>query len=312
MVRKILAHCAAVAAWIALAVQAASVAAAPNEVDKHSKAARSLTITFKRSENSRSFSVYDGSKNMILFQATINGHVTSGIIDTGSDVTIIDNSLLKRIGVREKKTDVNAQGIGGKFNILATDIVRIAFEGQFQADGEFFSSDLQGISKQLDSEIGVIIGMDILSNMAMAVDSKTSSIAFSPPEKMRTKDQRAILIKLNGRSLDGEIDGVGASIVFDTGSSAPFSVVSEKWDKFFRQNETVYLGTGLDVSGRRTSREGVKKASVALPGFSFETIVLKIDQLGVDQDAYLGYPILNVGTFIFNYPKQTIIIVPER
>lgn len=310
MVIRILAYCAAMFAWIALAIQAIPVEAAQREDDRLSHGHRTLSITFSSADKASSFTKYDGSRNLILFKASVNGRETTGIIDTGSDLTLIDSSLVKSVGSRETKSDISAQGIGGNFVIYSTDNITVEFQGQFQVKGEFYSRDLRIISERLGTEIGVIIGMDILANVAMAVDSKTSTIAFSSAERMKTRDPQAISLPLHERAFSGEIDGIEADIVIDTGSTAPFSVVSEKWSKFFNQRQLTQLGTGIDVSGRSTLREGVKDASVRLSGFSFKTSAVKLNQKEVSHDAYFGYPMLSIGTVIFNFPRQYVTIIP--
>lgn len=301
-------------AWAALAAQAINAMASERSTANDNKADdRSVTISALEDFEDRQPTYFDSSLGVIIFDASVNGNDTIGILDTGSTSTFVNTHAATRWGLTFSEIEKKGEAIGGQFDVARLDdVVSIDFKGQIRAEAEFLAVDLSSASEAIGREIGVVIGMDVLSNLAFFIDKQYSRILFGSAETLTTNAPSAIALSLEGQYFNALINGKSAKFIFDTGSNFPASVVSKRWETYFPNADLTNFASSVSLIGDQSSSRGVENASVKFAGITMNTGVKIQDIDNVEHEAALGYPSLELGIFLFNYPKETIYIIPRE
>ncbi len=131
-----------------------------------------------------------------ILQARINGKKASFLIDTGSDISVINSTQLRRFDLKDRKV-YNVTGGAMGFNGTTTELRKVyGVQVHFTRDlsyGEFYSLNLDRISNQIEAKTHVridgIIGADVLSEYDCTIDYGTGHLTMrSKAKKGRSKD----------------------------------------------------------------------------------------------------------------------------
>ena len=131
------------------------------------------------------------------------------LIDTGTNQTVIDQSLVRRLSM------ASADPSGGAGRLIAPSI---RFGPIHAPTVPVLTSDLHRLADDLGVRLGAIIGLDVLRGRCFVIDYVARTLTFDCPEKMG----RAV--SLDARSsrplIDVTIEGEHRRMLVDTGAEA--------------------------------------------------------------------------------------------
>lgn len=156
--------------------------------------------------------------NHITIDVEINGHATKAMLDSGSNMNMIDKRLIAKVGEDFKKTDkVRIKGVNGSERVQLYNNIPVKMFG-----GEFL---LDNIAEGNLGDYGMILSADFFSNVIVQIDYPNSRIQlFSrkdvdmdkfenvPMRKARSTGLPAIQVKINGKRV---------WLTLDTGNAGP-------------------------------------------------------------------------------------------
>ena len=121
----------------------------------------------------------------IIVKAELNGKKDFFLIDTGSDVSIINNNELKKHDLEAKKIYRGGQAVG--FDGSKQQLERVAnaslIIGESLYYDEFYSMDISTLVDRIEEKTGIevtgILGADVLKSFNCMIDYQNREIAFS-------------------------------------------------------------------------------------------------------------------------------------
>jgi hypothetical protein len=184
----------------------------------------------------------------ILFQAKINGQGPFELmLDTGSH-NLITASLAQRLGLPLVRSSKKFSTSGGTVDLRTTQIGSLAFGGLTLRDQPFLVVDSPWVASDL--LVGVV-GYEFLRRFAVKVDYDHKLLTVYDAPTFRYQGSGTdVPLQLRGISFEvnGNLDGLNARFVLDTGNEAGFALEGE----FVQHNDLVRrLGARyLGYSGR--------------------------------------------------------------
>lgn len=141
--------------------------------------------------------------NKLIIQAEINGKKSYFLVDTGSDISVINSSKLKRLKLCDEKIyDKNHMAIdanGNQTELKKVKNIKVNFTANFYYD-EFYSFNIDKISESIEHKsnyrIDGIIGADVLNKYNCTIDYNTNQLSMMSQKKsFDSSKKRKVLSK---------------------------------------------------------------------------------------------------------------------
>lgn len=263
--------------------------------------------------------------NHIYFSATLQGSVTgSFLLDTGAGAVVLDSTFAAKSGL------VGAGGLEAK-GVSGSEKAGLVKIGSLTVGDVTFDSlvaatlDLQPLTQFEGHGIDGILGYDILARVVVEVDYEKSQLTFSDPDLFTYTGTGQVL----PMTLDQRIPHVEATVEgqyrgwfnVDTGSRntldlfSPFVFEHTLADKYPKRVETRLGGIGDDLP---STTQMVRMKSFTVGSFEIPDLLVGLStaQKGIFASekfqGNIGSGLLKRFTVIFNYPKQQLILFPNR
>jgi hypothetical protein len=164
----------------------------------------------------------------IFIDGLINGHKTEIILDSGAEVTAIDSTFAKSIGL-EGEGDLTATGVSGSTQAQVVNNVSIQIGNLLATNLTVVVIDLSYISDAIGHPISVIFGEEVFNEFVVDIDYPNERIAFTSPAAFSAQGlgpgiaivsaqggQKEIPVSVNGLpdALVGLDTGSGDTITF--------------------------------------------------------------------------------------------------
>lgn len=247
--------------WVRVSrlVQALSLLAAvwlPQTVEAAESASPPSTMTFRLSFDKSKVApqpIVDADKGAFLVtEIELNGHRLPALLDTGSEVTIVDPAVAKEIGLKtHEQFDATAAG-GKKFNTLRADSPRIVAGAFTRTGGWVGVADLSELEELAPQHFSVVLGADFLAQVALEVNRDAGTITFLPSG---TRPGGAFTTAPLGVSQPGNhfviplyVDGHPMDVTIDSGADDDMTIVKSQWPQVVPSNakttDLAQLGVG--------------------------------------------------------------------
>jgi len=165
------------------------------------------------------------------------------VLDTGASRTVLDPRVARKLHLEEESASIVV--VGGNVKAASASLPSLSF-GPLQKENFFVQIvDLSFIQKSLPVHVDGIIGLDVLGQSPFVIDYVSRKIHFGAVPALPS----GIPLHLsNGLMVvDGEVNGVAASLMLDTGAPALI---------LFARNIAA-PATGLKVSTAQRSSESI-------------------------------------------------------
>lgn len=291
------------------AAMAASLTLPVSALQASEGAAGGAAITFHSDPQPISI---DTSRGVVFFRVEMGERSVWALLDNGADDSVIDVDLARELGL----------DVGGRRGRIRTThsstrkrLVRgasVTAPGQFTFSGELDGANLGPASTAVGREIGVIIGMDILADIACLIDAPDREIQCARSGDLSV-DGRPVIARFrqdNGL-IAATINRRPARLELDLGSNRGVTIYRKSWRKFFAGTREVPMGRTFDMSGRMVASTGVRGVPVSLPPYE---MLIDIQKTGFEADkgdGHLGFELFADKTTLFDFGAGAITILGE-
>ncbi|TAL38182.1 MAG: hypothetical protein EPN98_00610 [Phenylobacterium sp.] len=264
------------------------------------------------------FELYLGSR--IYIPATLNGHETHVLLDSGAEATVLDKAYAESIGIKPTAI-VPAVGTGGRDVAELASGVTIRLGAVELRDVTVALIDLKPISAMIGKPLPVILGKEVFNALTVDLDFAGKTIAFQDPARFRpTPGAVPVPVTSVGgiHAIPAAIEG-GKTVLmdFDLGNGSPLLVFPGHW-KARRMLEGRPSSKSLSgaVGGLKT-RDVATVRSLTLAGVTFRDIPAVFGE--DDGSAFgntrtagnIGMPILSRFRLTTDYANHRLLLTPR-
>lgn len=164
--------------------------------------------------------------NLVFTKVQVNGREVLALIDSGSFRTIgLSATLAEELKLTLTDTTKIARRYEGKNFYLKKGQIESLKIGEYERrdlEVDVTEGDIEGISKQVGTDFGMILGWGFLSQFQFVVDYKNLSLQFGDSPVDTGQDRLRINFSVTGGVpvIKGLIDGQEMNLLFDTGAPA--------------------------------------------------------------------------------------------
>jgi predicted aspartyl protease len=158
---------------------------------------------------------------LLVTEVEVNGHWLPAVLDTGTELSTIDSSVAKDIGLKiGKASDIGTMGGAAQVSVAYVD--EIAAGGFVRRGGWISVSDLSAVDGVFAQHFSMLLGAEFLAQVALEVDRDKETVTFLPsgthlsgvwtkvPLHLRQPGNHYyVRVSVNGRPLDVRVDTGG-------------------------------------------------------------------------------------------------------
>ncbi len=264
--------------------------------------------------------------DLILLEVAVNG--VGGmhfLLDTGASVSVINQSLVTRLGLEKKGRLVEVIGAAGRAEASFTRVDSIAMPGLELVNQRLLSVDLDPFLPYVGRRVDGILGYDFISRFVLKLDYENQTIsAYRPSAYRYTGEGQVLDIELQGNLpvikglVEDEHEG---GFLLDTGASAALVLHRE------------FIGAHNLLRGKRDRREVfsggvggvVRQISAHLTAFGLGQYrftdlpaLFSLEPRSVGRSrrtpvaGKIGATLLNHFTICLDYRQGRVILEPNR
>lgn len=279
------------------------------------------------------FSFPDNVKQTLVPAKYVGGHlyveVRFGqrtvwmILDSGASATMIDQALVRQLGLKTKGS-LPAKGMGGyiEIELFRIDSMRVGeLEIYDVVVGAVELSNLAGALDE-DLEFGGVLGYDFLSRFPILIDYQSPRITVFRPGDFRPPTGGAEIpfhLTLQVPTIRASLAGVVGNFIIDLGN--PFGLLvhhrftaANRLDTLLSNVEPLGMtvgGVGGQVDGRSALASSFSLGEVVLTSLR---VILMDEQAGLaastELDGNIGNLILEGFRVLFDYPGSRLVLLP--
>jgi len=257
--------------------------------------------------------IVNGDKGpFVVAEVELNGHKLLALLDTGATMSVVDASVAKDVGLKANGTYDITTFDGKQTQAQKAPIDQLVIGGFTRYGGPVAIADLSAMRQAARQPFAMLLGADVLSQVALLVDRDNSSlIVFPSNAKASGSDWTAPLhIRQPGSiwTTSLSVDGRAVTVKLDTGADNELALPNADW-------------AGIVPSTAQTTTI----ASVGLGGLYVAPLVrlnkvrigdksigdaIATQATGAASDAVLGMGILSRYTLFLN-PQAGIMVLTK-
>ncbi len=269
---------------------------------------------------------FESGRGLVLIQGRINGsRPLSFILDTGAGISVIDNSLIESLGLKEVGS-TTAIGAGGAARAKSLEGAKLALDPLGEpVELPLIGLPIKGLEMQIGAPVDGILGRDLFDKYVITIDYRDRWVGFSkePPAPGRGKVvpfkyERGIpVVEATVELSDGR--KVVTTLGVDTGSTRGVTLYSG----FTTENKVLpFPGASIEtlsggVGGMRASVLGRLNA-VEFGGFRIARPIAQVNPTAVsgsaesaDRGGLLGSEVFRKFRVVVDYPRNRLILEPN-
>ena len=243
-------------------------------------------VSFTTHQGTIPFELFRG--NRIVIPATLNGHATEMLLDTGASATTVDKAYARRIGLPPGQK-IEAVGAGGTVEAEIVPNVTLEVGGMRFTKMTVAVMDLQPIARGVGRPVDTVLGREFFNSAVVSIDWAQKRLRVSSHEAFKS-DGGATAVALARK---GPFNTIPVSIA----GGEPIQALLDLGNGGALSLPRTYWGGRPDLSGlrfaesRRGGVGGLSPAraavipSVALANKTFPSVPATLSEGGNDQDA---------------------------
>ncbi len=299
--------------------------------DRNAFGRGSVASTAKISEMSSAPTPFQLTDSLIYIQASINGsHPLWMMLDTGSSVTVFDETVSKMLGIRFlDEGNVDGPGQGSVQKLAFANHATLMFAGEEMGDQTVATLPLEWFSREVGRSTDGFLGSNVFRNYVVEIDYANQLLRFHDPAVYcySGSGQRlplqfiwndiptvhAEVVAQDGRAIDGVflVDSGATTAIWLT------KAFSEAHPEVLSAQGTVEVPKVVAVGGGLRTRLGRVQA-IRLGGFVVSMPLTQFSQntsgifAAPDITGTIGAQMLRRFTVIFDYPHGQMILEPNE
>lgn len=153
-------------------------------------------LTFMAGAHTIPFKLFRG--NRIVVPATLNGHATDVILDTGASATTLDRAYARSIGLPEGRK-VEGRGAGGIVEAEIVSGVTLVIGGVRFDNMTVGVLDLAPMARAVGRPMNVVLGREFFNSAVISIDWRNSRLRVSSHEAFKpARGAAEVLLSRNG------------------------------------------------------------------------------------------------------------------
>jgi len=298
--------------------------------DSSSFRRRSVTSTAKISEMDSAAIPFQLADSLIYIQATINGsHPLWMVLDTGSSVTVFDESVLRMLGIRSfGQANVDGPGQGSTQTWAFAKHTTLMFAGEELGDQTVATLPLGWFSREVGRSTDGFLGANVFRNYVVEIDYANQVLRFHDPASYHYSGAGRHLplqfmwndiptVQIQVLTEDGMT--INAVFLVDSGATTAIWLTKAFTDAHpeVLGRDTVEVPKVVAVGGELNARVGRVQA-IRLGGF---LVPMPLTQFSQNTSGIFAAPQI-MGTIgaqmlrrfnvIFDYPHRQMILEPNE
>jgi predicted aspartyl protease len=261
--------------------------------------------------------IIEGDKGpFIVAEVELNGHKLPALLDTGAEISVVDSSIAKEIGLKA----------GGSYGIDAMNgkqapaqkasIDQLVVGGFIRKGGIVAVADLSAMRQAAKQPFAMMLGADVLSQVALFVDRDNLTLMVIPNNAKANGANWTAPLRFqqpgNLIMTNLSVDGHPMTVKFDTGAQDELILRDVKWAEIVPPTARVTTLAGADAAGPsvvslvRLNDVRIGDKSI---GDAIATRVSSASSTG-QSDGILGMGILSRYTLFLN-PQTGVMVLTE-
>lgn len=255
----------------------------------------------------------------IVVDVEINGHKLAALLDTGAEISTIDASVAKQIGLKA----------GGSYRITAlggqdapaqkAPIDQLVIGGFIRKGGIIGVADLSAVRQAAPQPFALLLGADVLLEVALYVDRDNQTLVVIPNNGKATGANWVVPIQVrqpgNMLMTSLSVDGHPMTVKLDTGAEDDLILRDAKWAEIVPTTARVTTLGGGDLAGSHVVpmvRLNSVRMGDKVIGDAIATQGTNASVIG-QADGIIGMGILSRYTLFLNPQARTMVLAePKR
>lgn len=248
----------------------------------------------------------------LFVPGSVNGVPVQALLDSGAEMTILDDDFAQRTGVRPANA-VAARGSGGSAEAYISENVAFSAGAVTRTAQPVAIMDLDEVSDRLIGRpVAMIAGRDIFDAGRLRIDIGRGT--FHPIERRGSPPGRPLPLTGHAgiESFPVTVEGRDAQAHFDLGNGSEV-MVSEAFARrhgMLAPERIVARRTGGGIGGA-VEREIVRLATLTVAGRTFRDVEAAVDRSPGATDLNIGIRILRHFLITTDFPQRTIWLEPR-
>lgn len=247
----------------------------------------------------------------IFFEALASGKPIWVLLDNGAEQSIIDTGLAKELGLQIRPSAGRMQTLSGAVSLQIVRDVDFEIPQQVKLRAHMNGAELSGISKQINRNIGIILGNEYLRNMAYYVDTKNMQIYFRNSGSITPKKNAVSIPIFDGNIIETAINGKPARLKLDLGYNGVAKLSPSAWSRLIPSDAATERSAAVDGGGR-TSDIVIAKSMNLRVGSIDAVVPISGQQTEIaGSDGLIGVGFFRNFNTVFDTPASKLLLIPH-
>lgn len=239
--------------------------------------------------------------------ATVNGESVAALLDSGAEMTVLDDDFAERLGLRlESAPDV--KGTGGTSSAQFTSDAVVTAAGLALPPGTAVVIDLEGITSLAGRPVDLIVGREFFDAGPVRIDFKSGEIARLSGEESMTGERLALTTHKGIETFPVIVEGnAPVQADFDLGNGSEVLVGRAYAERIGLTAPERVIGrkTGGGIGGT-VERDVVMLKTLRIGDTIFDNVVATVDPTENAADLNIGTRILKNFRITVDYPQRAL------
>lgn len=271
-----------------------------------------VTLEFLHSAGKLNWLQMSTARGAPTFRAKIGDEIVCALFDTGSDRTVVDLALAKKLGLKIGELSKEARSLTGSLSASRVFAVPVKVPGQFRLNSSLIGIDLPDLECADGTSLSLILGQEFINAMVVVVDNSANQIAFHTSGAVTPAPDQYTRIAWTDGTVQGNVAGRGAILKVDTGNASDLALQARHFDEFFDDMDQVTLPASTNASGRQEQSVGITSVEYSIGAVSMNGEAKRVANRDAVFVGNLGYPFFANGTAIFDAGQKSIWVLKRK
>lgn len=261
----------------------------------------------------RRWITFEAPDRHILFSAAINGKAVTVLLDNGADRTLIDRGTASRLALKIRGNGLAAvTSAMTTIETMATETVTIEIPRALRVEGPMVASNLAPIARALGRPVDVVLGYEVLDEVAVMIDPSAKRMAFHTGASARPEAGTTRVPIDDGGMVSATLNGASVRLKLDLGFNGVVRLSENAWRRSVRDGAPTGTGSQTTADGRTRMTSSVLAAlrigAVNVP----RATVLDCYVPAGNADGLLGTGFLARGPIILDLKGRQLLLLPPQ
>jgi hypothetical protein len=247
----------------------------------------------------------------VFFQANVNGRTVWAVLDNGADRTAIDRGLVRELGLVDRPGSNDASTPMGPLKSTLVDGVSVEVPRQIAFRDTLVGLDLSSLSDKIGRRIGLVLGNEILANLAYYIDTKNMKLYLRQSGKIIPNKAVTRTPIVQGRLVDVRINGSPYRLEIDLGFNGTVSLSDRAWRRVVAPNNLAGSSRTFDAGGRENATMLSQPVRFDMAGITAMVPVSTqyADRFGADR--FVGMGLFRHFNTLIDGPQGSLLLIPD-